>query len=300
MSTPDSAPKTILPPHPNPSHPTFKVPAGACDAHCHVFGPGDKFPYSGKRTYTPPDAPAERLRALHKMLGIERVVLVQASVHGHDNSAMLDAIAQSPDTYRGVAMVAPTISDKELADLHTGGVRSIRFNFVQHLGGAPDLAVVQKMAERIKPLGWHLVLHLDAEDLITYREFLLGLPVPFAIDHMGRAMVKNGLDQKPFKLLLDLMKTNEKAWVKVSGAERISADLSASVGGHYADSAPFARKLIEAAPDRVLWGTDWPHPNVREMPDDGKLVDLLPLFTSDATLMHKLLVDNPTRLYWYD
>ena len=189
MSTPDSAPKTILPPHPNPSHPNFKVPAGACDAHCHVFGPGDKFPYSGKRTYTPPDAPAERLRALHKMLGIERVVLVQASVHGHDNSAMLDAIAQSPDTYRGVAMVAPTISDKELADLHTGGVRSIRFNFVQHLGGAPDLAVVQKMAERIKPLGWHLVLHLDAEDLITYREFLLGLPVPFAIDHMGRAMV---------------------------------------------------------------------------------------------------------------
>ena len=300
MSTPDSAPKTILPPHPNPSRPIFKVPAGACDAHCHVFGPGDKFPYSGKRTYTPPDAPAERLRALHKMLGIERVVLVQASVHGHDNSAMLDAIAQSPDTYRGVAMVAPTISDKELADLHTGGVRSIRFNFVQHLGGAPDLAVVKKMAERIKPLGWHLVLHLDSEDLITYREFLLGLPVPFAIDHMGRAMVKNGLDQKPFELLLDLMKTNEKAWVKVSGAERISADLSAAVGGHYADSAPFARKLIEAAPDRVLWGTDWPHPNVREMPDDGKLVDLLPLFTSDASLMHKLLVDNPTRLYWYD
>jgi len=291
---------TILPPHPNPSRPTYHLPAGACDAHCHVFGPGDRFPYSGKRTYTPPDAPAERLRALHNMLGIERVVLVQASVHGHDNSAMLDAIAQSPDTYRGVAMVAAGVTDEELQALHRGGVRSVRFNFVQHLGGAPDLAVVQRMAERIKPLGWHLVLHLDAEDLVTYRAFLLGLPVPFVIDHMGRTMVKNGLDQKPFELLLDLMKTNEKAWVKVTGAERISADLSAAQGGPYADAAPFARKLMEAAPDRVLWGTDWPHPNVREMPDDGKLVDLLPLFTSDETLLRKLLVDNPTRLYWYD
>jgi predicted TIM-barrel fold metal-dependent hydrolase len=240
------------------------------------------------------------LRALHKLLGIDRVVLVQASVHGHDNSAMLDAIAQSPDTYRGVAMVAAGVTDAELSALHRGGVRSVRFNFVQHLGGAPDLAVVQRMAERIKHLGWHLVLHLDSEDLVTYREFLFGLPVPFAIDHMGRAMVKNGLNQKPFELLLDLMRTNENAWVKVTGAERISADLSAAQGGPYADSAPFARRLIEAAPDRVLWGTDWPHPNVREMPDDGKLVDLLPLFTKDESLMRKLLIDNPTRLYWYD
>ena len=300
MSTPENTPTTILPPHPNPSQPHFKVPANACDAHCHVFGPGHRFPYSGKRTYTPPDAPAERLRALHKLLGIERVVLVQASVHGSDNSAMLDAIAHSPDTYRGVAMVAPSVTDKELKDLHSGGVRSIRFNFVQHLGGAPDLAVVQTMAKRIQPLGWHLVLHLDSEDLITYREFLLGLPVPFAIDHMGRPMVKNGIDQKPFELLLDLLRTNEKAWVKVSGAERISADLSTASGGAYADSAPFARKLIETAPDRVLWGTDWPHPNVRELPDDGKLVDLLPLFAPSDALLKKLLVDNPTRLYWYD
>jgi 2-pyrone-4,6-dicarboxylate lactonase len=301
MSTSDQAPATILPPHPNPSRPAFVLPANACDAHCHVFGPGDRFPYSGKRTYTPPDAPAERLRALHAMLGIARVVLVQASVHGQDNSAMLDAIAQSPDTYRGVAMVGPGISDDELKELHRGGVRSVRFNFVQHLGGAPDLAVVQRMAERIKPFGWHLVLHLDAEDLLTYREFLLGLPVPFAIDHMGRSMVKNGLEQPSFALLLDLLRTNEKAWVKVSGAERISDALSAAKGGPYADAVPFARKLIEAAPDRVLWGTDWPHPNVREMPDDGKLVDLLPQFTGgDEVLLRKLLVDNPTRMYWYD
>ncbi|MBA2961074.1 MULTISPECIES: amidohydrolase family protein [Ramlibacter] len=300
MSNSDKSAATILPPHPNPSRPAFRLPPGACDAHCHVFGPGDRFPYSGKRTYTPPDAPAAGLRALHQLLGIERVVLVQASVHGHDNSAMLDAIAQSPDTYRGVAMVGAGVTDAELQELHRGGVRSVRFNFVQHLGGAPDLPTVQRMAERIKPLGWHLVLHLDAEDLVTYREFLLGLPVPFAIDHMGRTMVKNGLDQRPFQLLLDLVKSNEKAWVKVSGAERISDALSAARGGPYADAAPFARQLIEAAPDRVLWGTDWPHPNVREMPDDGKLVDLLQQFTPDETLLRKLLVDNPTRLYWYD
>jgi 2-pyrone-4,6-dicarboxylate lactonase len=213
---------------------------------------------------------------------------------------MLDAIAQAPDSYRGVAMVAPGITDDELKELHRGGVRSVRFNFVQHLGGAPDLAVVQRMAQRIQPLGWHLVLHLDAEDLVTYREFLLGLPVPFAIDHMGRTMVKNGVDQGPFQLLLELLRTNEKAWVKVSGAERISDALSAAPGGPYADAVPFARQLVEAAPDRVLWGTDWPHPNVREMPDDGKLVDLLQLFAPDPTLLRKLLVDNPTRLYWYD
>lgn len=290
--------KTIAPPHPHPSAPAFHLPADACDAHCHVFGPGDVFPYSDNRRYTPPDAPAAKLRALHELLGIERVVLVQASVHGHDNRAMLDAIAQSPDSYRGVAMVGAGVSDAELAALHKAGVRSVRFNFVQHLGGAPDLPTVLHMAGRIKPLGWHLVLHLDAEDLVTYRAFLDTLPVPFVIDHMGRTMVAHGLGQQACAMMLDLMR-DERAWVKVSGAERISQTLSAQ-GQPYADAVPFARQLIAAAPDRVLWGTDWPHPNVREMPDDGKLVDLLPLFCDDAVQLKKLLVDNPTRLYWYD
>ncbi len=290
--------KSTPPPHPNPSKPTFRLPPGACDAHCHVFGPGNVFPYSDNRSYTPPDAPAAQLAELHKLLGIERVVLVQASVHGHDNSAMMDAISKSPDTYRGVAMVGDSITDAELIELHKGGVRSVRFNFVKHLGGAPDLPTVTRMANRIAKLGWHLVLHLDAQDIVTYKAFLDTLPVPFVIDHMGRTMVQNGLDQEPFALLLDLMK-DQRAWVKVSGAERISAALS-NVNPPYADSAPFAQKLIQAAPDRVLWGTDWPHPNVREMPDDGKLVDLLPLFTADNGLLHKLLVDNPTKLYWYD
>lgn len=299
LSAAASAPRTIPLPHPNPSRPTFRLPAGACDAHCHVFGPAARFPYSPKRTYEPPDAPAAQLRALHALLGIERVVLVQASVHGHDNSAMMDAIAQSPDSYRGVAMVPASVSDAELQALHRGGVRSVRFNFVRRLGGAPDLDAIRSIARRMKPLGWHLVLHFDPQDLPVYRAFLDELPVPYVIDHMGRVLAEGGLQQAPFDALLDLMK-DERCWVKVSGAERTSQSLSTGPGLPFEDAVPFARRLVEAAPDRVLWGTDWPHPSVREMPDDGKLVDLLPLFSDDPAVLHKLLVDNPTRLYWQD
>jgi 2-pyrone-4,6-dicarboxylate lactonase len=291
--------KTIPPPHPHPSRPSFRLPPGACDAHCHVFGPHEKFPYSAKRTYTPPDAPAGQLRALHRMLGIDRVVLVQASIHGTDNSAMLDAIAQSPDAYRGVAMVPVTVSDAELKALHRCGVRSVRFNFVRRLGGAPDLNAIRSVARRIQAMGWHLVLHFDPQDLPVYRDFLDELPIPYVIDHMGRVLAEGGLQQEPFDALLDLLK-DERAWVKVSGAERTSHTLSSGPGLPFEDAVPFARRLIEVAPDRVLWGTDWPHPSVREMPDDGKLVDLLPLFSDDAAVLHKLLVDNPTKLYWYD
>jgi predicted TIM-barrel fold metal-dependent hydrolase len=171
-------------------------------------------------------------------------------------------------------------------------VRAVRFNFVRHLGGAPDLGTVSRMAARIAGLGWHLVLHLDAEDLLEYRGFLDTLRIPFVIDHMGRVAASGGLSQAAFVMLLDLMR-NELAWVKVSGAERVSSTL-----GDFADAVPFAAALVQAASDRVLWGTDWPHPNVREMPDDGRLVDLVALFTGDEGQRRKLLVDNPTRLYW--
>lgn len=284
--------KTIAPPHPSPKKPQFVLPQGACDAHCHVFGPAARFPYAANRRYTPPDAPAEKLAALHRHLGISRAVLVQASVHGADNSAMLDAISRDPANLRGVAMVDTAISDTELEALHGGGVRAVRFNFVRHLGGAPDPATVQRMARRIAPMGWHLVLHLDAEDLVEHEGFLRALELPFVIDHMGRVAAGEGLAQAPFKRLLGLLE-NGLAWVKVSGAERVSTAL-----GDFADALPFAAALVAAAPDRVLWGTDWPHPNVREMPDDGGLVDLIPRFARDETLRAKLLVDNPTRLYW--
>ncbi|PYR15494.1 MAG: 2-pyrone-4,6-dicarboxylate hydrolase [Acidobacteria bacterium] len=283
---------TIAPPDASPVKPAYRAPAGACDAHCHIFGPARRFPYAATRRYTPPDAPKEMLAALHRHLGLSRAVLVQASCHGTDNRAMLDAIASSSGAWRGVAMVEATVTDRELEALHAAGVRGVRFNFVAHLGGAPDLNAVDQVLRRVGPLGWHVVLHLDAEDILTYREFLGRLRVPFVIDHMGRVRAAHGLDQKPFRLLLDVMK-NEPAWVKVSGPERISAG-----GRPFRDAVPFARALIDAAPDRVLWGTDFPHPNVRVMPNDGELLDLFALFTDDEELRRKVLVDNPARLYW--
>ncbi|HSQ04488.1 MAG TPA: amidohydrolase family protein [Burkholderiales bacterium] len=287
-----TTPRTILAPDPHPIKPRYTPPPGACDGHCHIFGPGNRFPYSPKRTYTPPDAPKEKLAALHRHLGLSRAILVQASCHGSDNSAMLDAMAWSKGAWRGVAMVDRNVGDAQLEALNAGGVRGVRFNFVAHLGGAPDLKAVNEVLARIEPLGWHAELHLDALDIRVYREFLDKLRVPFLIDHMGRVEAKHGLDQQPFHELLDLMR-NELAWVKVSGGDRVS-----STGKPYHDAIPFARTLIETAPDRVLWGTDFPHPNVKVMPNDGELVDLFAAFCTDETLRRKVLVDNPTRLYW--
>jgi predicted TIM-barrel fold metal-dependent hydrolase len=258
-----------------------------------VFGPADKFPYAADRSYTPPDAPVAALRHLHATIGVSRAVIVQASCHGTDNRAMLDAISSSADAYRGIAIVGADVTDAELAALDRGGVRGVRFNFVAHLGGAPDLELFDRTLDRIVELGWHVVLHLDAEDIVTYEDRIKRLRVPFVIDHMGRVKAAGGLDQQPFRLLLKLMR-NPLAWVKVCGAERVS-----SGGKPFYDAIPFAHALIEAAPDRVLWGTDWPHPNIAgDMPNDGALVDLAARFTDDETLRRKLFVDNPTRLYW--
>lgn len=284
--------RTLPPPDPNPVKPKYTPPPGACDGHCHIFGPANRFPYAPDRRYTPQDAGRETLAALHRRLGLSRAVLVQASCHGTDNSAMLDAMDWSKGAWRGVAMVTKGVTDMELMTLHAAGARGVRFNFVAHLGGAPDLKNVEAVIARVMPLGWHIQLHLDAEDIETYRGFLNRLRVPFIIDHMGRVEAKHGLDQKPFRQLLDLMK-NDLAWVKVSGPERIS-----SAGKPFHDAIPFARALIAAAPDRVLWGTDFPHPNVKVMPNDGELVDLFAKTVEDEPTRKKILVDNPDRLYW--
>ncbi len=288
--------KTCRPPDDNPIEPRYRMPPGACDAHCHVFGPAHKFPYAPQRSYTPPDAPVERLRALHQHLGIARAVIVQASCHGTDNRAMLEAIASSDYAYRGVAMVAKDVSNGELEALHAGGIRAVRFNFVQHLEATPEPAVFERIIDRIGALGWHVVVHLDAQDIEALAARLNRIPLPFIIDHMARVKAGSGLDQPAFRRLLALLQENERAWVKISGAERISA-----VGRPFHDAIPFAAALVEAAPDRVLWGTDFPHPNISaDMPNDGELVDLFALFASDAALRRKVLVDNPTRLYWAD
>jgi predicted TIM-barrel fold metal-dependent hydrolase len=279
-------------PDPNPVKPSFRMPPGACDAHCHIYGPASRFPYVAGGKYVPPDAPFEALRALHALLGIERAVIVQPNPHGTDNRATLDGIARSNGAYRGVAVVDPAISDAELEAMNAGGIRGIRFNFVAHLGGAYDVPTFERLTARVKPLGWHVVLHFDARDFPSYAEMIRRIPVPFVIDHMARVEAKDGLDQPPFKALLELMK-NPLAWVKVSGAERVS-----SKGPPFEDAVPFARTLIEHFPDQVLWGTDWPHPNVKWMPNDGELVNLFARFTEDDTLRRKVLVDNPARLYF--
>ncbi len=286
------AAKLIAGPDPNPIKPSVQLPPGACDAHCHVFGPGDKFPYHPDRAYTPPDAGRETLRALHDFLGLERAVIVHASCHGVWMDATLDAIAWSGGKYRGTSVVSPDITDAELQRYHDGGIRAVRFNFVRHLESVPEPETVRRMADRIKAMGWHLVVHLDAQDTVELSPLLLSLPVPFVIDHMARVNAALGLDQPAFKQLLDLMKS-DLAWVKICGPERVSSE-----GPPFTDAVPFAQALIAAAPDRVLWGTDFPHPNVKNMPNDGHLVNLLGQMAPDPAVLKQIVVDNPTKLYW--
>ena len=287
--------RTCQPPDPHPRAPSFALPPGACDSHCHVFGPGDLFPYHPKRSYTPPDAPREALATLHATLGLDRAVIVQATCHGDDNRAMLDAIARAGGRYRGVAMIGEAVTDAELEALHAGGVRGVRMSFARHLSGPPDFTRVGRVARRIAPLGWHLVLYLEAGDVVENARALGGLGLPVVIDHMARVRVAEGLGQPAFRHLLDFLRDAD-FWVKISCAERLSV-----AGPPFDDVVPFAAALIDAAPDRVLWGTDWPHPNIDgRMPNDGELTDLLPAYAPDEALRRKILVDNPARLYGFD
>ena len=272
--------------------PAFPLPRGACDTHVHIWGPFDRFPLAKGAPYTPPERTSDDLVALHERLGVDRAVIVQTTVYKSDNRAMLDGIAQSNGRWRGVALIDEGFDDAAFRALHEGGVRGVRFGFVKHLGGVPDLALVRRTAARIAPMGWHLVLHLDAGNIPEFLDFFGEFSLPVVVDHMGRVPVRDGLDQTPFRLLLELLK-RPNWWVKVSGAERIS-----ETGPPFADAIPFAQRLIAAAPDRVLWGTDWPHPNVRWEPDEADLVDLLPRF-ADAAALQRVLVDNPARLYGF-
>jgi 2-pyrone-4,6-dicarboxylate lactonase len=272
--------------------PRFKLPPRACDAHCHVFGPADKFPYAPGRRYTPDDAPKETLAALHRFLGVERVVIVQASCHATDNRAMLDAIAAAPNDIRGVCVADDSFAARDFEKLHEGGVRGVRFNFVRHLGGAPDMEVFWRVLDRVTPLGWHVVLHMDAVDIEALTPTIRKLTIPFVIDHMGRVESAKGVEQPAFKALLELVHMDD-CWIKVSGSERISFP-------PYSAAVPFARALVEASPDRCLWGTDFPHPNPTHEADEADLVDLIPAFAPDSGQQNKVLVANPARLYGFD
>jgi 2-pyrone-4,6-dicarboxylate lactonase len=284
-----------LPFHPDPSRPLFRPPPGAVDAHCHVFGPGERFPYAPERKYTPCDAPKEKLWALRDYLGFERNVLVQATCHGTDNRALVDALDDARGRARGVATVGHDVSDAELRALDAVGVRGVRFNFVRRLVDVTPQEVLAGIARRVAPLGWHVVIYFEAADLPGLYAFLASLPTTIVVDHMGRPDVTQPVDGPGFELFARLMREHPNVWSKVSCPERLSR-----LGPPgYGDFVPFARRLVEQFPDRVLWGTDWPHPNLKShMPDDGRLVDLIPAIAPTPALRRALLVDNPMRLYW--
>jgi len=281
--------------HPNPSVPEFKVPGGAVDAHCHVFGPGNEFPYATERKYTPCDAPKDKLWELRDHLGFERNVIVQATCHGADNRALVDAMQHSGGKARGVASVKRHISDEELDQLDAAGVRGVRFNFVKRLVDTLPHETLQDVGERIQRLGWHLVIYVESPDLPELFDFFSSLPGTVVFDHMGRPDVSKDPNGGEFDLFIRLLRENENMWAKVSCPDRLS--LAGPPG--YDDVVPFARRVVETFPDRVLWGTDWPHPNMKShMADDGKLVDYIPKIAVTKELQQKLLVTNPMHLYW--
>jgi 2-pyrone-4,6-dicarboxylate lactonase len=281
--------------HPNPSVPEFKVPAGSVDAHCHVFGPGDVFPYAPTRKYTPCDASKDQLFALRDHLGFARNVIVQATCHGADNRALVDAIAHSDGRARGVATVNRDISDDELRELDAAGIRGVRFSFVKRLVDVLPHDTLVEVAERIQPLGWHLVIYVESQDLPELHDFFTTLPGTIVFDHMARPDVSKDVNGEEFDLFVRLLDEHDNIWAKVSCPDRLT--ISGPPG--YDDVVPFARRVVETFPDRVLWGTDWPHPNLKShMPDDGKLVDYITKIAVDEALQRKLLVDNPMRLYW--
>lgn len=283
-----------LPFHSNPNKPNFIVPEGAVDAHCHVFGPADRFPFSAKRKYTPCDASKEQLFSLRDHLGFSRNIIVQASCHGTDNAALIDALSSAGELARGIAVVSEDISIEELQEMDKLGVRGVRFNFVKRLVDTVPKDVFMRIAEKIRPLGWHVVVYFEAADLEDIAPFLNKLNMTVVIDHMGRPDVSHGIASESFQKFIAMMESNPLIWTKVSCPERLT-----QTPPDYSDVIPFARELVRRFPDRVLWGTDWPHPNMKShVPDDGKLVDIIPLIAETKQYQKALLIDNPMKLYW--
>lgn len=283
------------PPNPNPSKPVHNLPAGSCDAHCHVFGPAEKFPMSAQRAYTPPDAPKETLFAIQDFLGFDRRVIVQASCHGTDNRALIDALSARPDTSRGVASLAENITDEELEQMHDAGARAARFNFMTRIIAPPPVSTIDKMIARIKRFDWHVVLHFDPDQILELTPWIENAECEIMIDHAGRLHASDH-DGPFFEAFLRLMEKGN-IWTKISSVERGS-----DTGMPYEDMLDMLRQIVAVAPDRTLWGTDWPHPVLgaeKAMPDDGQLVDYLWRVLPDKATRRKVLVDNPAALYGF-
>ena len=292
-----------LPPDPNTRKPRFTPPPNSCDTHFHVFGPPELFPFLSTHEYTPPAAPLAHYLKMAAVIGMERAVVVQPSVHGLDNSATLDAIAKSGGRFRGVARIDDKTPKAELQKLHDGGVRGVRFNLLDRPQGNVRLDVLDRCVEHIAEFGWSVDLHIDTKNLLEQERRIRALPIPVVIDHIARVKPAEGLNQPAFQLLLDLMKS-KKVWVKVSGADKIcNTKVHSYFGLPFVEVIPFARAVIAAAPDRVIWGTDWPHSNnfaPGHTPNDGDLVDLLAEFAPDEPARRKILVDNPAALYGFE
>ena len=280
--------------HPNPKIPDFVLPGGAVDAHCHVFGPSPEFPFAPERKYTPCNASKDDLFALRDHLGFSRNVIVQATCHGKDNSAVVDACRAGGDLARGIASVGADITHEELAKMHDAGVRGVRFNFVKRLVDATPKEAFIAIAEKIQEFGWSIVVYFEARDLEELEPFLKQLPGIVVVDHLGRPDVTKGVNHPDFTRFIDFMTKNENIWTKVTCPERLTA-----TGAPYDEVVPYYQAIVDRFEDRVLWGTDWPHPNMKShMPDDGALVDYIPRIARTHEQIHKLLVTNPMRLYW--
>ncbi|MFT4083729.1 MAG: amidohydrolase family protein [Nocardioides sp.] len=280
-------------PHPHPRRPRLELPPGSTDAHCHVFGPRDVFPYAAERTFTPPDAPAGQVAALHRLLGLERAVIVQSSCYGYDHAALLDALRASPATRRGVALIAPDAPLAALAELDAAGVRGARLHFLPHLGSSPELAQQATLA-RVAELGWHAEIHVHGTGVIDHQRMIASIDGPVVIDHLARIDLREGAEGPAVRALRSLLERGN-VWLKVSGVDRVSLE-----SAPYDDAVGLAADFVARYPDRVLWGTDYPHVNiVGDAPDDGLLVDLLERIAPTAEALQRLLVTNPAELFGF-
>jgi 2-pyrone-4,6-dicarboxylate lactonase len=282
------------PPHPSPRRPSVALPPGSCDSHCHVFGPVAVFPYSEDRTFTPAEATVQTLMALHAHLGIQRAVIVQSACYGPDHSVLLDALERGGERYRGVALIGRDTPRADIERLHAAGVRGFRVHFLPHLRASLSWDDVAATAALVADLGWHAEIHVRSDGVVRFADAMLALPVPAVIDHLGRIDLPEDGHQAASRALLRLLDSG-KAWVKTSGADRLSRQ-----GPPFRDGVALAARLVAHAPERVVWGTDFPHPNiVGDAPDDGQLVDLLTQIAPDQAVRHRLLVTNPAELFGF-
>lgn len=279
--------------------PPFRFPSLSCDTHCHVVGPRARFPFTPTRATEPTaDATKAMLAAMHRHLGIDRAVIVQSGLHGRDLSVTLDAIATDPDRYRGVALIQPGITDSELERLHAGGIRGVRINFVSHSDPPPEPGDLIRLADQIADLRWHFLLHLRSEHIHALSGLLSKLRIALVFDHLGRIDPSRGSDQPAVQRLLEFL-ANGNCWVKIAAVDKLSKQPYP-----FRDVAEIANKFVDAAVDRVIWGTDWPHPDrsgLRQgvMPDDSALAALIPSYAPSAALQRKLLVENAANLYGF-